>query len=69
MKMIKNISELKKGDTVIARDCRASTLYGLKSISGDIFNIEPEKENFTIKCIETNSIEEINLKDGAIFLI
>ena len=69
MKMVKNISELKKGDTIIAKDCPASTSLGLKSITGDVFALESGKPNFSIRCKETNSIEKVSLEEGTIFLI
>ena len=50
MKMIRSISELKKGDTIIAKDCPASTNLGLKSITGDVFALESGKPYFTIRC-------------------
>jgi hypothetical protein len=69
MKMLNSISELKKGDTVIVKNCHTFESLGHKSISGDVFNIEAEKSCFTIKCRETEKFESINLKDGTIFLI
>jgi len=69
MKMVKDIKELKKGDTIIIKDCPAGTSLGLKSISGDIYSLEADKTYFTIKCKETEKFENISLEDGVIFLI
>jgi hypothetical protein len=69
MKLISTISELKKGDTIIIKDCAGFESLGFKSVRGDIFNIEPGKLSFTIRCKETDSFEKISLEDGMIFLI
>lgn len=69
MKMIKGISELKKGDTVIVKNCPAFESLGFTTIRGDIYNVEADKACFTIKCKETNQFESVNLEDGTIFLI
>jgi len=67
MKMISDIKELKKGDTVIVKNCSAFMSLGLKSISGDIFNIE--RGRVTIRCKETKSFENISMEDGIVFYI
>lgn len=69
MKLISTISELRKGDTVIVKDQLRFEEMGLRSISGDVFDIEAEKQSFIIKCKETSSLEEISVKGGKIFLI
>lgn len=69
MKIIRDISELKKGDTIIVKGCPSFVSLGLKSISGDVFSLEPGKSNFTIRCKETDSFEKVSLEDGTIFLI
>ena len=69
MKLIRSIAELKKGDTVIVKNCSAFMSLGLKNISGDIFNIERGSSKLTIKCKETKSFEIINLEDGIVFYV
>lgn len=69
MKLIKEISELKKGDTIIVKDQNNFSELGFASVSGDIFDIESGKSEFTIKCKETESIEKVSLDRAKIFLI
>ena len=69
MKRVSDIRELKKGDTIIVKDCPSFMSLGFKSISGDIFTIEPGKPSFTIRCKETENFEQVSLEDGIIFLI
>ncbi len=69
MRMIKDLSELKKGDTIILKDCASFKSLGFKSIRGEIFTIEPGMSHFILRCKETESFEQIRLEDGTIFLI
>ena len=69
MKLINDIAELKKGDTVILKDYLAFEAKGYSRVFGDIFNIERESTDFIIKCKETNSFEKIPFEKGKIFLI
>ena len=69
MKLINDISELKKGDNVIVKDYSRFEALGLGRISGFVFSLEEGKSNFTIKCTETDSIEEVNVESGKIFFI
>jgi hypothetical protein len=69
MKFIEDIKELKKGDTVIVKNCSTFISLGFNFITGDIFNIERGNTNFVIRCKETNSFEKISIDDGLIFYI
>lgn len=69
MKMISDISELKKGDTVIVKDQAFFEALGFAKVFGDVFTIDLEKPTFIIKCKETESFEEINIETGTIFLL
>lgn len=69
MKMISNIAELKKGDTVIVKGHECFEGLGHSKVLGEVFNIESGTTNFTIKCKETDSIESVSLENGKIFLI
>ncbi len=69
MKIIRDIKELKKGDTVIVKNNPAFMLMGYRFVSGDIFNIERGNSNFVIRCKETKRFEKINVDDGLIFYI
>ena len=69
MRMIKDVTELKKGDSIIVKDNPSFVSLGFKSIRGDIFTIEPGKLHFTIRCKETDKLEQISLEEGVIFLI
>lgn len=69
MKIIRNITELKKGDTVIVKDYACFEALGFRSVSGNVFNIVQGMPNFTIKCNETGSIESVSVESGKIFLI
>lgn len=69
MKFINDISELKKGDTIIVKDNAGLCERGFSKVLGDILYIEKGKSNFVIKCKETNSLESINLDTGLIFLL
>lgn len=69
MKLISDIAELKKGDTIIVKDQECFETLGFARVCGDVFDIDPRKPNFTIKCKETNSIEEVSVESGKIFLI
>ena len=69
MKMICDITELKKGDTVIVKGHSWFENLGHQRVFGEVFNIENGETNFTIKCVETASIESVTLGNGKIFLI
>ncbi len=69
MKLIQDISELKKGDSIIVKDHVFFSNLGFARVFGDVFFIEKGSPNFTIKCKETNSIEKVNVESGKIFLI
>jgi hypothetical protein len=69
MKMIKTLDELRKGASVIVKDCPIYEALGFTKISGDVFEIQEGNNHFTLKCIETESIERINMESGRIFLI
>ena len=69
MKIINNLGELKKGDTVIIKNARDFEKRGLMKVSGDIFFIDISKPEFTIKCKETAAIEKVNFETSKIFLI
>lgn len=69
MKLIRNIAELKKGDTVIVKDNASFHARGFSRVLGDILKIEQGKLSLTIKCKETDSLEKVNLDTGLIFLI
>ena len=69
MKMIKDISELKKGDNIIVKDSPSFVTLGFRSIRGDVFNVEPSKSHIIIRCKETENFEEMRLGVGVIFLI
>lgn len=69
MKLIRAIDELKKGDSIIVKDCPQFEEQGFARISGDIFEITNGSSSFTIKCKETNALEKVSLDFGKIFLI
>lgn len=69
MKIITDLHELKKGDTVIIKNADILKKRGLARITGDIFNIDATKPEFTIKCVETSEIEKVNFYDAKVFLI
>lgn len=69
MKLVNDIAELKKGDTVIVKDYAIFSALGFARVFGDVFDIEIGKSNFSIKCQETNTIEKVNMKNGKVFLI
>jgi hypothetical protein len=69
MKLISDISELKKGDTVIVKDNAGLVARGFSKVLGDILLIEKGRLDFTLKCKETDSLESITLDTGLIFLI
>ena len=69
MKVITNLHDLKKGDTVIIKDNLQFEIRGLMKVTGDIFDIDSKNPHFTIKCIETAAIEKINFADAKVFLI
>jgi hypothetical protein len=69
MKIINHLAELKKGDTVIIKNARDFEKRGLMKITGDVFNIDHLKPEFTIKCKETSAIERINFDNAKIFLL
>lgn len=69
MKMIRDLTELKKGDTVIVKDNVFFETRGFSRVTGDVYSIDRANPKFTIKCNETASIEEVSLKSAKIFLI
>jgi hypothetical protein len=69
MKLIQNLAELKKGDTVIVKDNTKFYACGFARVFGDVFSVDQENPNFTIRCKETGSIETISIDNGTIFLI
>lgn len=69
MKMIRDLAELKKGDTVIIKDNASFETRGFNRVTGDVYSIDPANPKFTIKCNETASIEEVSLESAKIFLI
>jgi hypothetical protein len=69
MKLIRELKELKKGDTVIVKDNEFFTALGFSTLSGDVFSFEKETPYFTIRCLETSSIEKVSIEEGRIFLI
>jgi hypothetical protein len=69
MKLVKEIIELKKGDTIILKDYTYFEDRGFSRVFGDIFNIEKESTDFIIKCKETNSFEKVQFEKGKIFLV
>lgn len=69
MRLINDTTELKKGDTIIVKDHANFSDLGFARVTGDVFDIEQGMTNFTIKCEETNSIEEVSMGKAKIFLI
>lgn len=69
MKLVKEMSEFKKGDTIILKDYSLFEDKGFSRFFGDIFNIEKESTGFVIKCKETNSFEKVQFEKGKIFLV
>jgi hypothetical protein len=69
MKIIRSIVELKKGDTVIVKDNDFFAELGYEKVKGDVFSLDHDNFNFSIKCKETDSIVKINIEHGKIFLI
>lgn len=69
MKIITNLEELKKGDTVIIKNARDFERRGLMRVTGDVFTIDAKGPEFTIKCKETAAIEKVNFENAKIFLI
>ncbi len=69
MKLIIEINELKKGDTIILKDYSFFEIKGFSRVYADIFEIEKESTDLVIKCKETNSFEKVHFEKGKIFLI
>lgn len=69
MKLISELAELKKGDTVIVKGHDWFEGLGHSKVFGEVFNLENGTTKFTIKCKETDSIESVSLENGKIFLI
>lgn len=69
MKIIREISELKKNDMVIVKDNKSFNVLGYNKVIGCIFLIRDDKKGFSIKCKETGFIENIEFGDGDVFLI
>lgn len=69
MKMIRDLAELKKGDTVIIKENIYFETRGFSRVTGDVYHIDLSNPKFTIKCNETASIEEVSLENAKIFLI
>ena len=69
MRLVREINELKKGDTILLKDYSIFEDKGFSRVFGDIFNIEKESTDFVIKCKETNSFEKVQFEKGKIFLV
>lgn len=69
MKLVREINELKKGDTIILKDYPSFENKGFSRVGGDIINIQKESADFVIKCKETKSLEKVSFEKGKIFLI
>ncbi len=69
MKIITDLHDLKKGDTVIVVNGSEFEQRGFRRVTGDIFNIDAKKPQFTIKCLETKEIERVNFIGAKVFLI
>jgi len=67
MKIITDLQDLKKGDSVIIKNSEGFEKRGLLKISGDVFNIQSPE--LTIKCVETNEIEKVNFFNSKVYLI
>lgn len=67
MKIITDLQDLKKGDSVIIKNSESFEKRGFQRISGDVFNIDSTE--LTIKCFETNEIEKINFLGAKVYLI
>lgn len=69
MKLICSIEELKKGDTIIIKDNQKFNSLGFNKVFGEVYQIESGKSFISIKCEQTNSIEEVKIDNGLIFLL
>jgi hypothetical protein len=69
MKLIENINELKKGDSIIIKDNSYFLSQGLSKVKGEVFLIDKDHDLLTVKCTESNSIERVSLTDGKFFLV
>ncbi len=69
MRLITNLGELKKGDTVILKDHEFFSSLGFARVFGEVFDMAQGQSEFTIKCKETDSIEKVSIQNGKIFLI
>lgn len=70
MKVILNLKELKKGDTVIIKHAKEFDERGLMRITGDVFELESkDPHTFTIKCLETKEIEKIFFSQVKVYLV
>ena len=69
MKLISDIDELKKGDTIIVKDSKWFDERGLARVTGDIYSIDKSNFKIQIQCVETDSIEEFALNNSKVFLI
>ncbi|MDD4976554.1 MAG: hypothetical protein PHY93_19515 [Bacteriovorax sp.] len=69
MKMISDIAELKKGDTIIVKDYACFESLGYRKVFGEVFSIDLGNPNFIIKCKETDAFENVSIENGKIFLI
>jgi hypothetical protein len=69
MKLVENIKDLKKGDTLIVKDNEFFSQQGYTKICGEVFLLNNEEQSLLLRCQETNTIEKIYLSDGKIFSI
>lgn len=69
MKLVSDIEELKKGDTIIVKDSKWFDELGFVRVTGDIYSIDKSNHKIQIQCVETDSIEEFYLQNGKVFLI
>ena len=69
MKLISDIEELKKGDTIIVKGSKWFDDKGLMRVTGDIYSINKSNFKIKIQCVETDSIEEFFLNNSKVFLI
>lgn len=69
MKIIRNLSELKKNDTIIIKNNKSFLILGYQKIIGTVFLIKDDNKKFSIKCKETGFIENIEFGDGDVFLL
>jgi predicted transcriptional regulator len=69
MKFIENIQDLKKGDNIIVKDNSYLSSLGHVKVKGEVFSINEKENRISIKSLDLNSIDEIRIDDGKIFLV